>query len=123
MKQLLMLVAVSSALALVPASARACGCCSHDHADHHAAHATPAASAKLGPGEVRVEIPVSGMHCGHCASRVEAALGKLDGVKTTEVRLDDGKVIVVIEKAKVPTSKLVETIDALGFKAGAPVQG
>ncbi len=125
MKHLFIIVA-GAALWLAPAVAQACGCC--DHHEHHAAahgdHATHAAAAgKLGPGEARVEIPVSGMHCGHCASRVEAALGKLEGVRSTDVRLDDGKVVVVFEKAKLAPSKIVETIDGLGFKAGTPAAG
>lgn len=121
----LFIIAAGAALWLAPGVALACGCC--DHHEHHAAahggHGTQAAAAKLGPGEARVEIPVSGMHCGHCASRVEAAVGKLDGVRSTEVRLDDGKVVVVFEKAKLAPTKIVETIDALGFKAGPPAQG
>jgi copper chaperone CopZ len=63
------------------------------------------------------------MHCGHCVSRVEAALGKLDGVRATDVLLDPGKVVVVFEKSKIAPSKIVETIDAPGFKAGPPAHG
>ncbi len=121
----LFIIAAGAALWLAPGVALACGCC--DQHDHHAAahggHAPHAAAAKLGPGEARVEIPVSGMHCGHCASRVEAAVGNLDGVRSTDVRLDDGKVVVVFEKAKLAPAKIVETIDALGFKAGPPSAG
>jgi copper ion binding protein len=121
MKHLLIAGAAALVVAIVPTSAVACGCCDHDH--HAGHHSTGATTAKLGPGEARVEIPVSGMHCGHCATRVETAVQKLDGVKTAEVRLDDGKVVVVFDKSKVAVPKIVETIDALGFKAGAPVQG
>ncbi len=121
MKDLLIVGAAAIVVALAPASAAACGCCDHDHRAAH--HSSGAAAAKLGPGEARVEIPVSGMHCGYCATRVETAVQKLDGVKAAEVRLDDGRVVVVFDKSKVAAPKIVETIDALGFKAGAPVQG
>lgn len=118
----LVLVLIGGAIWLAPAHAQACGCC--DHHDHHAgAQSAPATAAKLGPGEARVEIPVTGMHCGHCASRVEAAVQKLDGVKAITVNLRDGSVIVVFEKAKLAPARIVETIDALGFKAGPPAQG
>ena len=121
MKHLLVAL-VGAALWLAPGVAQACGCC--DHHDHHAtAPSTSQAVATLGPGEVRVEILVAGMHCSHCASRIEDALGRLDGVKTADVRLHDGKVIVVYDKAKIATPKIIETIDALGFKAGPPGQG
>jgi copper ion binding protein len=121
MKHLLIVAAAALAVALTPVPAEACGCCDHAHPARHGS--TEAGSAKLGPGEARVEIPVAGMHCGHCATRVETAVQRLDGVKAAEVRLDDGKVVVVFDKSKVAVGKIVETIDGLGFKAGAPVQG
>ena len=114
-------IIVGVATWLVPAAASACGCCDH-HQDQHASAHTPAATAQLGPGEVRVTIPVTGMHCGHCVSRVESALAKLDGVRLADASLKSGEAVVVFEKSKLGTSKLVETIDALGFKAGTPVQ-
>ncbi len=115
----LIIVAASAALWLAPRVAQACDCCNHS-SGHHAAHASASTAARLGPGEARIEFPVTGMHCDHCASRVEAALGKLDGVRATDVRLDDARVVVVFEKAKLAPAKIVETIDALGFKAGTP---
>jgi copper chaperone CopZ len=62
------------------------------------------------------------MHCGHCVARVESALARLDGVKLADASLEGGEAVVVFEKSKLGASKLVETIDALGFKAGTPVQ-
>ncbi len=118
----LLIVLVGAALWLAPSHAQACACC--DHHDHHAAtQSAPPAAATPTPGDVRVTIPVTGMHCGHCASRVEAAVQRLDGVKAISVHLHDGRVIVVFEKAKLAPAKIVETIDALGFKAGPPAQG
>ena len=114
-------VIVGVAVWLVPAAASACGCCDHHREQHASAH-TSAATAQLGPGEVRVTIAVAGMHCGHCVARVESALAKLDGVKLADASLEGGEAIVVFEKSKLGASKLVETIDALGFKAGTPVQ-
>ncbi len=122
MKHLLIGAAAAALLCLAPGVAQACGCCNHD--GHHAGtHASSAATARLGPGEARVEIPVSGMHCGHCVTRVEAALGKLEGVRASDVLLDEGKVVVVFDKSKVAPAKIIETIDALGFQAGKPSAG
>jgi copper chaperone CopZ len=53
---------------------------------------------------------------------VESALAKLDGVKWAEASLQDGEAVVVFDKSKLAASKLVETIDALGFTAGTPIQ-
>lgn len=114
-------VMVGMAVWLVPVAASACGCCDHRH-EQHASARTSAATAQLGPGEARVTIPVAGMHCDHCVSRVEAALAKLDGVRLADASLQGGVAVVVFEKAKLKASKLVETIDALGFKAGTPAQ-
>ncbi len=119
---------LAAALWLAPAAASACEACGQDHAAHaakhdaaHAEHAT-AAAAKLAPGEARVRIPVTGMHCEHCAERVEAALTKLDGVKRADASLAKGEAVVVFETSKVAAAKLVEAIDAVGYKAGKPVQ-
>ena len=119
MKMLLAFV-VAMLVWLVPGAASACDCCGHHR--HSTAGGSSAPAAQLGPGEVRVKIPVAGMHCGHCASRVESALSKLKGVKRADTNLDPGEAIVVFESSKIATSKLVETIDALGFKAGTPAQ-
>jgi copper ion binding protein len=68
-----------------------------------------------------VTIPVSGMHCSHCVSRVKAALTKMEGVRAVDADLDKGQAVVSFEKDKVDAAKMVEAIDTLGFKAGAPV--
>ncbi|HET9599353.1 MAG TPA: heavy-metal-associated domain-containing protein [Anaeromyxobacteraceae bacterium] len=118
--KMLVVVIVATAAWLVPCAASACECCDHHQHGHAAAHASAAATAQLAPGEARVRIPVTGMHCGHCVSRVEAALAKLDGVKRADASLKDAQAVVVFEKSKLTSAKLVETIDALGFKSGTP---
>ncbi len=110
-------VVVGVAIWFVPGAASACGCCDH-HGGHAAAHPSSAAPAQLGPGEARVRISVTGMHCDHCVSRVESALHGIAGVKWAGASLQGGEAVVIFEKAKVGTPKLVEAIDALGFKAG-----
>jgi len=124
---------VTAALAfLAPPAARACEDCDMHKGDHHehakatTAAAAPAAAAPaaapLAANEARVTIPISGMHCGHCADRVKTALEGVQGVKSVDANLEKGQAVVAFEKEKVKSSKLVETIDALGFKAGQPVQ-
>jgi copper chaperone len=120
--KMLVVVAVAAAAWLIPGAASACECCDHHQHGRAAAQRTPPATAQLAPGEARVKIPVAGMHCGHCVSRVESALLKVDGVKSADASLKGAEATVVFEKSKLAASKLVETIDALGFKAGAPVQ-
>ena len=39
---------------------------------------------------MKKEILIEGMHCEHCAAKVEKALGSLDGVKKVKVKLEKG---------------------------------
>ena len=39
---------------------------------------------------MKQEIKIEGMHCEHCAAKVEAALSALDGVKKVKVKLAKG---------------------------------
>ncbi len=122
------LLALAAVLCLVPAAARACPGCNDEKAQHTHAKAGPAnapqaekPAAPLAADQARVTIPVAGMHCDHCISRVTTALTKVDGVKSVDASLEKGQAVVAFEKGKVDASKLVETINALGFEAGAPV--
>jgi copper chaperone CopZ len=124
MKSLLVLASIAC---LGPAAALACPRCEMEKTSHEHAKATTAAphasaaTAPLKAGESRVTIPISGMHCSICASRVKAALTRMDGVRTVDADVDERRAVVSFETGKVDASKMVEAIDALGFKAGAPV--
>lgn len=39
---------------------------------------------------MKKEIKIEGMHCEHCAAKVEKALSSLDGVKKVKVKLEKG---------------------------------
>ena len=39
---------------------------------------------------MKKEIKIDGMHCEHCAAKVESALTSLDGVKKVKVKLEKG---------------------------------
>ena len=119
------LLVAAALLIVAPAAALACdGCNEKDHAQQHAAAGTPTATPlpPLAPGEARLTIPVSGMHCDHCASRVQAALTKVEGVKAATADLGKRQAVVTFAKGKVDTAKLVAAIDAAGFEAGKPVE-
>lgn len=111
---------------LAPLAARACEDCDMHKGPHQHANATtaaaPAAAAPLAAGEARVTIPITGMHCSHCADRVKTALEGVQGVKHVDASFEKGQAVVAFEKEKVKAAKLKETIDALGFKAGEPSQ-
>jgi Cu+-exporting ATPase len=46
------------------------------------------------PHEERLELTVEGMHCASCVSRIERALGELDGVEEASVNLATGRATV-----------------------------
>ena len=67
-----------------------------------------------------VTIPVDGMACNRCASRVEKALTGLDGVGDAEVSLAQKRVVVHFDPHRTSADKLASAIDQAGFKAGVP---
>ncbi len=67
----------------------------------------------------RLELPISGMTCASCASRVEKQLNGLDGVAAT-VNYATEKATVEYEPASVQTADLVGAVEAAGYQAALP---
>lgn len=63
----------------------------------------------------KVTLTVSGMSCGHCVNAVESNVGKLTGVESVKVHLEDGKVEVGFDNEKVTLEEIKETIDDQGY--------
>lgn len=61
-----------------------------------------------------VVLNVKGMTCGHCVKAVETSVGKLDGVSSVKVNLEDGTVAVDYNEA-VTVEKIKEAIDDQGY--------
>jgi copper chaperone len=62
-----------------------------------------------------ITLNVKGMSCGHCVKAVEGSVGKLDGVSTVKVNLEDGTVAVDFNDDKVTLDAIKETIDDQGY--------
>ncbi len=60
-------------------------------------------------------IYVEGMHCEHCAKKVENALSMLDGVTKVKVNLQAKEVIVTLKKS-VTDEILKDAIEALDYQ-------
>lgn len=58
---------------------------------------------------------VQGMSCGHCVKAVEGSVGKLEGVQTVKVHLEENQVDVAYDKGKVTLDQIKETIDDQGY--------
>ncbi len=64
--------------------------------------------------KIRTEIKVEGMHCNHCAGKVEAAIKALDGVKSVKVDLDS-KSAEIVSSAELDRAVLAKAISDAGF--------
>ncbi len=62
-----------------------------------------------------ITLEVKGMSCGHCVKAVEGSVGKLEGVSAVKVDLENGKVNVEYDSAKVNLGEIKETIDDQGY--------
>ncbi|MFY9489025.1 MAG: cation transporter [Solirubrobacterales bacterium] len=58
-------------------------------------------------------INVTGMTCGHCAASIRAAVNRVDGVTSVDVRLADGTVIV---EGVAATSDIANAITEAGYE-------
>jgi P-type Cu+ transporter len=64
----------------------------------------------------RLELPISGMTCASCASRVEASLNEVDGVTAT-VNYATERATVDYDPAAVGPEQLVDAVEAVGYGA------
>jgi len=60
-------------------------------------------------------LQIDGMTCGHCVTRVEKALSKLDGVHVRRVTV--GSAEVDYDPARTPFARIREAIDGAGYAA------
>ena len=64
--------------------------------------------------KITKEVTVEGMHCGHCASQVEAAIKAIDGVKS--VKADPAtKKVVIISSETIDNVLVSEAVKNAGF--------
>ena len=65
----------------------------------------------------KVRIPVTGMHCAACQSRVQSALQKQPGVADAAVNLMMGSATVTYDPAATDPGRLVEAVRSTGYGA------
>src|SRR5688500_8441807 len=65
----------------------------------------------------KITIPVTGMHCASCQSRVQSALQKTAGVSDASVSLLLNNATVSYDEKVVEPKKLVEAIRSTGYDA------
>jgi len=62
-------------------------------------------------------IPIGGMTCAACASRIERVLGKTEGIKKASVNLSTEKATVEYDPEIIRLSAIKQAINKLGYKA------
>jgi copper chaperone len=60
-------------------------------------------------------ISVPGIHCDHCKSSIEGALGALDGVELAEVSVPDRTVRVDFDESQVDLDAIQNAIEEQGY--------
>jgi Cu+-exporting ATPase len=60
-------------------------------------------------------LPVTGMHCGGCARRIQRALAKVDGILGVEVDLGTHTVNVAVAQGTDARALAVPAITSLGY--------
>lgn len=71
----------------------------------------------------KVSISVGGMHCASCASNIQKALTKTEGVESAHVNYASEKAVVEFEPDKIDEGAIEETIIELGYKAKVDIEG
>ena len=67
----------------------------------------------------RLDLPIEGMTCASCATRVEGKLNKLDGVQAT-VNYATEQATVTFDAGVVSPEQLVEAVESAGYTARLP---
>lgn len=65
----------------------------------------------------RTTLLVEGMNCGSCARHVQNALRKIDGVRSVEVRLTDGTVLVEHGSMAPSPAAMIDALGGAGYPA------
>ncbi|MBI4805418.1 MAG: copper-translocating P-type ATPase [Desulfovibrio sp.] len=65
-------------------------------------------------------VPVKGMHCASCSSRIERAVGQMPGVSQASVNLASETMEVAFDPAAVTLPVIAERVKELGFEAVLP---
>ncbi len=64
--------------------------------------------------KIKTEIKVEGMHCNHCAGKVETAIKEIDGVKSVKVDLDT-KTVEITSSVELDRALLIGAVQKAGF--------
>ena len=67
----------------------------------------------------QIKLHVQGMSCGHCVNSVERSVGKVNGVKSVKVNLDESSVAVEFDSNTVSLEEIKSEIEDQGYDVSA----
>ena len=67
-----------------------------------------------------IRLPVGGMHCAACSTRIEKVVGALPGVESISVNLASEEMDLLHDPQEAPLEKVLEQVRELGFSVEAP---
>lgn len=113
---------------LLPSFAGVVGCRSVENRQEDAparSEAEPAEMTAASPepataGLAGAVVPVQGMACGGCATRIETALQRMPGIALIRVDHDAGQAVFTYDPARVQPHRVAERIQSVGFTTGSP---
>lgn len=59
---------------------------------------------------------VSGMSCGSCVNKIESNLGRLNGIESVKVQLEDGTVVIAFDESLVDQEEIKGVIKDSGYE-------
>lgn len=65
----------------------------------------------------KIEMNITGMHCGSCALGIQMLTSQMDGVKAVEVSYDNKKGTFEFDESKVSLDQIKKSIAELGYTA------
>ncbi|MGI9038774.1 MAG: heavy metal translocating P-type ATPase [Gemmatimonadota bacterium] len=84
------------------------------------ARAADGESAEEASLDEKITVPVSGMTCAACSSRVQSTLEKQPGVRSASVNLMTGDAVIAFDEQETSPDRLVEVIRGTGYGAELP---
>jgi Cu+-exporting ATPase len=70
-------------------------------------------------GSGKLDLPISGMSCASCVSRIEKGLSKIQGVAEVKVNFASEKASIGFDPSQVVPGDLVQAVKELGYEAGS----
>jgi Cu+-exporting ATPase len=75
----------------------------------------------LATGTEHLDLPITGMTCASCATRIERKLNKLDGVRAS-VNYATERATVEFDSGSVEPKRLVKAVESVGYGAALPAE-